>query len=527
MGVTAPVALWPAATRCDSDPVAFRHGVASGDPTSQAVILWTRVSPASDTVAQAFDVAPPFEVTYRIGTDPHLRRSVRTGRTTTNKATDFTVKVDVTGLAAGRTYYYQFSCFGVNSPIGRTRTLPSGAVSRLRIAVASCSNYPYGYFTAYRRIAERADLDLVLHLGDYLYEYGNGTFGDGTALGRVSDPLGEIVTLSDYRRRHAQYKGDPDLQEAHRQHPFVAVWDDHEITNDAWRDGAENHQPDTEGNYADRKAAAIQAYFEWMPVRRPVADRVGRIYRAFDLGDLASLVVLDTRHFGRDQQVDGCTNDVTAANRQLLGAEQEAWVTTTLQRSRARYRLIAQQVMVAQLLDVRQQPPCPFNSDQWDGYPAARARLLAQLAAAGNSVVLTGDIHSSWANELTLNPFDPSAYDGVTGRGSAAVEFVTPGVTSPGIEDPATAAGLTALVRATHPHIKYTELTRRGYVLLDVTPERVQGEWYHLASITEPNAAESFAAGFSMAAGSARLVPVLQPSAAVANAPAFAPAVPI
>ncbi len=238
----------------------FQHGVASGDPLHDRVILWTRVT--SDRWYDDIDVK------WQVARDPKMRRIVATGRTNTNIWRDFTVKVDVDGLDDARTYYYQFSAKGERSPVGRTRTLPRGRVDAARLAVVSCSNLPAGLFNVYALIAQRGDLDAVLHLGDYIYEYGNGTYGDGALLGRTPLPDKEIITLADYRQRHAQYKSDPDLQAVHQQHPFICVWDDHEITNDAWKDGAENHNPELgEGEYSVRKRAAIRAYFEWMPIR--------------------------------------------------------------------------------------------------------------------------------------------------------------------------------------------------------------------------------------------------------------------
>ncbi|HKO91902.1 MAG TPA: alkaline phosphatase D family protein [Polyangiaceae bacterium] len=464
----------------------FLHGVASGDPLADRVILWTRVTAA--------DSEQLVRVEWQVALDPELRRVVSEGTVLTGPAEDFTVKVDAEGLKPGRKYYYRFAALGHISALGCTCTLALGHVERLRLAVVSCSNYAFGFFNAYAQIAARGDVDLVLHLGDYLYEYENGGFGDGTALGRIPAPDREILTLEDYRERHAQYKTDPDLQELHRLHPWLVVWDDHESANDAYRDGAENHQPATEGDWQLRKAGALQAYHEWMPIRSPSPDSQARIYRSFACGDLADLILLDTRLIGRDQQVaDAC--DLAALSdpaRSLLGAEQEEWFLGELERSQAkgtRWRLVGQQVMMGQLLNVLAGSPCPFNVDQWDGYGASRARVFEALSTLGidNVVVLTGDIHSSWALDLTPSPFDPATYDASTGRGSLAVEFITPAVTSPGIDDPAQAAQAQAALLATHPHLEYTELNRRGYLLLDVNHERVAAEWYHVRRLDERN----------------------------------------
>jgi alkaline phosphatase D len=501
----------------------FLHGVASGDPLPDAVVIWTRVT--GDSAAPE-----DFGVAWVVAKDAEFKRVVASGVVGTDESVDHTVKVDVSGLDAGTTYYYRFHALGFDSPIGRTRLPGKRGVERLRLAVASCSNLPYGYFNAYAAIAQRADLDAVLHLGDYLYEYENGTFGDGTALGRAPIPDHEIVTLADYRARHAQYKTDPDLQEAHRQHPFIAVWDDHETTNDAWQHGAQNHQPE-EGDFEARKTAAIQAYFEWMPVRATHRTEDGKIYRSFRFGELADLVMLDTRLVGRDEQAnDPCdTGAIGDPGRQLLGEEQEAWFFAELKRSKrrgTRWRLIGQQVMFGQLVNVLAPGACAFNPDQWDGYAATRARVLATLAEqqVNNIVILTGDIHSSWGNDITANPFDPSGYSGATGAGSVAVEFVTPAVTSPGIDDPDQAAQFAALLRATHPHIKYVELFRRGYTLLDVTPERVQAEWYHLETISARSTSETLAAMLETRNGGNHLVAATTASTPRSDAPALAPA---
>lgn len=506
----------------ENDGSPFLHGVASGDPLDDRVVLWTRVTGdagAPHTVVVAWVVAK----------DARFTKVVASGVTSTDESVDFTVKVDPSDLDAGTTYYYRFRALGHDSPIGRARTAPRGNLARARLAVVSCSNYPYGYFNAYAALAGRADLDAVIHLGDYLYEYANGSYGDGAPLGRAPVPDHEILTLADYRARHAQYKTDTDLQEAHRQHPFIAVWDDHEVANDAWQNGAENHQPD-EGDFQERKAAAIQAYFEWMPIRAEKRDGRGRVYRSFHYGKLFDLIMLDTRNAGRDEQpADPCdVTTITDPNRQLLGQEQEAWFFAELDRSQrrgTRWRLLGQQIMFGQLVNILAPGGCIFNPDQWDGYAAARARVLNKLSEGGidNVVVLTGDIHSSWGNDLTATPFDATKYDPATGRGSLAVELVTPAVTSPGIDDATQAAQFGGAIRATHPHVRYVDLFHRGYALLDVTRERVQCEWYHVATIKERNTAETLANSLQVKSGTNPLVPATTPSTPRADAPALAP----
>jgi alkaline phosphatase D len=388
----------------------------------------------------------------------------------------------------------------VVSPIGRTRTAPVGQVERLRFGVASCSSYAQGYFHAYRALARRSDLAAVLHLGDYIYEYGSGEYGSD----RPHEPAHEAVTLADYRTRHAQYKRDPDLQEVHRQHPFITVWDDHEAANNAWRDGAENHMPASEGDWQVRKAAAQRAYAEWMPIREQ--GDPAKIWRKLAYGDLVDLVMLDTRLWGRSVTTGGLYGPRPAEDptRTLLGDDQEAWLDQQIAGSTARWKLIGQQVMVANLLLM---PDTIANPDQWHGYPTARRRFIEFLrtSGGGNVVVLTGDIHSSWANELIVDPLNPAEYDPATGAGAAAVELVTPGITSPGL--PPLFLPAVEAARPYNPHLRWFDLMRQGYMVLDVTPTRVQGAWYLFADIKKPTTGdEVFAAAWAVASGSTRLV---------------------
>lgn len=487
----------------------FLHGVASGDPLADRVILWTRVTPPNrDTGVVA--------VKWQMATDPELRTVIADGITHTDASRDFTVKLDPDNLQPGTTYYYRFSALGHHSPIGRTKTLPANHVEKLRIAFTSCANYPYGYFNVYGMIARRHDLDVVLHLGDYLYEYANGTYGDGAPYGRIPEPNKEIVTLDDYRCRFAQYHTDIDLQEAHRQHPFIAVWDDHETADDSWKDGAENHNPELgEGDWPTRRDAAVQAYYEWMPIRQTDPDDPLRCYRSFRFGNLLDLVMLDTRLYGRDKQPadihDPAIND---PDRSLLGATQESWCLQQLSQSKQddiRWRVVGQQVMFGQLLvggDI-------FNVDQWDGYPASRRRVLNHLRddAIDNTIILTGDIHSSWAMDIAEDPYDATRYSPQTGQGSLAVEFVTPAVTSPAIEDPVQAALTATMLQYGNPHMKFVDLLNRGYVLLDMDHRRTQAEWYHAATITDPgNYSETMAAAFQTWDTSNSLIPADTPS---------------
>lgn len=505
----------------------FRHGVASGDPLADRVILWTRVTPA--------DGANTVAVDWTLAVDPGFVQAVAGGRVLTGIARDFTVKVDATGLQPGQTYYYRFASQGATSPAGRTRTLPQGGTAHLRIAVASCASHAVGLFNAYRRIAERADLDLVLHLGDYLYEYGDKP---GNEL-RATEPANEIVTLTDYRTRHAQYKRDADLQELHRQHPVAAIWDDHEIANDAWRAGAENHDPATEGLWALRRSNALRAYYEWMPVREPADRRFAQ--RSFQLGDLAQITLLESRLAGRSKQlpapipIPGLGQGFTASgpyldpDRTLLGPAQEAWLADTLSTGPARWKLVGQGTMFAQLKALGRSNADGgslfVNPDQWDGYPPCRDRVFDMIeAVGGNVVVLTGDIHSAWANDLARDPNNPDVaaggYDKATGAGARAVEFVATSITSPGLPDPD--GTYAAIIFSQNPHIKHADLDRRGYLLLDVQPERVVGEFWIVDTVMAPSNVQTFVTAFEVRDGTNHLMPSAM-TAPKPNPPAPAP----
>ncbi len=500
--------------------VAFEHGVASGDPLQRRVILWTRVTPVSTTPRKLF-------VRYVVARDPQMRHVVERGFARTGPDRDYTVKVDADGLKPGTTYYYRFFCRGAASAVGRTRTLPQGRTERLRLVVASCSNHAAGYFNAYARIAERADVDAVLHLGDYIYEYGPDEYGSV----RTPQPPREMVSLADYRARHAQYKKDADSQAMHRQHPVIAIWDDHEITNDTWVGGAENHQPATEGDYATRVNVGLQAYYEWMPVRQPDPREPRRNQRAFRFGDLVDLSMLEERLSARSQQLPATipipgfgTGFVQAgpfadASRTLLGADQEAWLAGRLRGSGAVWKFIGQGVMFAQLKAVAAPLAAGggvfLNADQWDGYQPARDRIYsvikgdAATPGVDNVVVLTGDIHSSWAADLTQDPNNPDlasgGYQPATGEGSRAVEFVTTSITSPAIPDPT--GSTAALLRGINPHFKYIDFTRRGYLLLDVTRGKTVAEWWYVDTVDSPSAVHVFGTAFEVSAGSNRLAP--------------------
>lgn len=486
----------------------FQHGVASGDPLPDAVILWTRISRT---------VPKPLTVTWEMAVEPTFQAIAATGMVVTDAERDYTVKADAGGLQPGRTYYFRFRARDQLSPVGRTRTAPQGPTARARFGVASCSSYAQGYFHAYRALAKRADLDAVIHLGDYIYESGPGQFGAD----RAHEPARECLSLADYRARHAQYKRDPHLQEVHRQHPFIPVWDDHESANNAWMTGAQNHMPDTEGAWADRKAAAQRAYAEWMPIREQ-ADRA-RIWRKLAWGDLADLVMLDTRLWARTESNPVILGAPPAEDptRTLLGDDQAAWLEEQVKGTATRWKLLGQQVMVANLALA---PGMIINLDQWQGYPASRRRFLDFLRTSGasNVVVLTGDIHSSFASELVLDPLDPAQYDVLTGKGAVAVELVTPGITSPGL--PPNFVPVVEQARPHNPHIRWFDLLRQGYLVLDVTPERVQSAWYLYADVkTADTAAETFAAAWSVKSGTPRLEQDMAPVPPPDSPPPLAP----
>ena len=476
----------------------FAHGVASGDPLDDRVVLWTRVTTSKDV-----------PVRWWIATDDRFRNVVNRGETMAFAAHDHSVKVDAAGLEPARTYYYKFAAGREESPVGRTRTLPGATVSRVRLAVASCANYPFGYFNAYARIAAREDLDAVLHLGDYYYEYAPGTYGNGAEFGRVPAPARELVSLADYRERHAQYKSDPDLQEAHRVHPWITVWDDHETANNSYRDGAQNHNPENgEGDWPTRKAAAIRAYYEWMPIREQPGTR-DRTFRSFRYGDLVDLVMLDARLYGRTAPVANAKDAAGLADpaRTILGAEQQAWLAEELRTSRARgaaWRVLGNQCMLGQLID--NETNAIANPDQWDGYPFSRRAVLEQLAGEKivDNVVVTGDIHSCWALDVALDPFS-AGYDPVTGKGSLAVEMITPAVSSPSPfgRDPDVLGREARTID--RPHIHWVEFRSNGYLVVDLTTERARGEWWLLDTVSRRGADEHLAAAFETPRGANHL----------------------
>ncbi len=463
----------------------FLHGVASGDPLTDRVILWTRVTPPQNWTG-------PVSVSWEVAADLQFTQVVASGTTSTDADRDYTVKVDATGLQPGQWYWYRFQALNTYSPVGRTRTLPASGLNRLRLAVVSCADYQNGFYTAYENICLRNDVDLVLHLGDYIYEYGPQQNSV-----RQSDPPKETVTLEDYRIRYSHYRLDTMLQWLHQNYPMIAVWDDHELANDAWKAGAQNHDPTSEGPFMDRKKAMLRAYYEWMPFRMPDPTDSLRIWRSFSIGGLVDLIMLDTRHYDRDQQVTSSSflgvpaNNATLndPSRSIMGPVQRAWLVNQLKTSTATWRLIGQQVMMAPLTFSALGTTYVVNPDQWDGYPVDRRRLMDTLLQnnIGNVVVLTGDIHTSWGNDL---PFGPGSYDPNSGAGSVAVEFVTPSITSANAAFLGNFSSL-SIIKSQNPHVKYVDITKHGYVVIDITPQKVQGDWYFANTVSQPQPGES------------------------------------
>ena len=528
LGVLGPAAFSTSAS--SAPPPVFAHGVASGDPLPDAVVRWTRVTPTPECLPGA-GRGPDVDVTWEVATDDDFSDVVRRGVVRTGPRDDHTVKVDATGLRPGTDYRYRFVLGEHTSRTGRTRTAPSpgSSPSQLRFGVVSCANWQAGWFTSYRLLAERGDLDAVIHLGDYLYEYqpGKYSYGHEQIDIRLHDPQREIVSLRDYRRRHAQYKTDPDLQELHAAVPFIVTWDDHEVADGNWSDGAFEHQPATEGPWRRRVRAAHRAYDEWMPVRisgTAVAGDGEKIYRRLQFGQLADLSMLDLRSY-RSERVDARDPAVDDVGRTIAGGAQLSWLSRNLSTSPCRWKLVGNPVMVAPVL----MPPRPRleqyalsqhidftpartsepNTDTWSGYTSDRDRLLGRLEEDGvtDAVFLTGDVHSAWATEV------PSA---TTGR-PIAVELVCNSLTSNNVDDfmgsrpRTTSLVLEAAIQEQNPHVKWVNLDDHGYTVLSVTPERLQMDWHAISDRRDPDATSRVLSSWTVDTGVARVVPVREP----------------
>ncbi|WP_406389430.1 alkaline phosphatase D family protein [Streptomyces sp. NBC_00887] len=519
--VAAPVLASATSARA-AEPPAFLHGVASGDPLPDGILLWTRVTPTADAVpgsGRGADTA----VRWEIAEDRAFSRIAAQGTAVSKAASDHTVKADVRGLRPATTYYFRFSAGGgepVRSPVGRTRTAPAAgtAAPGIRFGVVSCANWEAGWFSPYRHLAARADLDAVLHLGDYIYEYASASYPTQDTVVRPHAPLHEILTLADYRTRHGTYKTDTDLQSLHAAHPVIAIWDDHEFANDAWSGGAENHTPGTEGAWATRVAAAKQAYFEWMPVR---ASTEGTVYRRLSFGSLAELHLLDLRSFRSEQASigDGAVDD---PERSITGRAQLDWLKAGLAGSDARWKLVGTSVMIspvafgalpahllaplAELLGLPGEG-LAVNVDQWDGYTADRKELISHLRdrSVTNTVFLTGDIHMAWANDV---PVKAATYPL---SASAATEFVVTSVTSDNLDDILRVAPQTvsvvaaAAVKAANRHVKWIDLDSHGYGVLDVTAERSQMDYYVISDKTKKDATASWVRSYRTRSGTQKI----------------------
>ena len=465
----------------------FYHGVASGDPLSDRVIIWTRVTTNAASV----------NVSWQMALDTGFTQIVQNGSFTTDASRDYTVKVDVSGLQPNSWYYYRFETGGIRSITGRTKTASVGSSNNLRFAVLACSNYQSGYFNAYRDIVTKNEVDAVIHLGDYYYEYGTGDFDPNTDSSRLHEPPYEILNLSDYRIRNSFYRLDRDLRAIHQMYPFICVWDDHETANNSWMEGAENHTPGQEGNWTQRKNDARQAYFEWIPIR-DVHNSVDTIHRTIPYGDLVDLIMIDTRLEGRQEQIGVSGAAVTDPNRTLLGSTQLNWFKNQLSTSNAQWKIIGNQVMVSPLKILGN----PVNEDQWDGYPAERENILTHIRDNNidNTVFLTGDIHTSWGNDI---PVSLNSYISSTGEGSVAVEYVCTSVTSTSFISFSIPL---SLIQSFNPNIKYADLSKRGYLLLDITPTRVQGDWVHMSTVANRTFSSSVSASWQTNNGENHLV---------------------
>ena len=507
----------------------FTHGVASGEPGPDRVLLWTRFQADQDTPLE-FEVSDSVDFT----------RKIAGGSIAARAENDWCCKTFAEGLEPAQSYYFRFIApDGSISDIGRTRTLPEGPADRFRMAVFSCANIGFGWFNAYAHAAADGNFDCVLHLGDYFYEYAPGTYPstDETVSGRSVWPSHELVALADYRERYAAYRQDPDLRRLHQLFPMIAVWDDHESANDSWEGGAENHQPDSEGEWSVRKAAAMKAYREWMPVSdEPWAE--------YEVGDLATLYRLETRLTARAKQFslgdvlrggsspeeakaaliafrDGDYRDPA---RELLGSAQQGWLAEGFSRSKAAgktWQVLVQQVLMGNLISspslaaalpkdapdyIRQRvlagamagaEGVPFSMDAWDGYPAARRRVFeAALSADANLISLAGDTHNAWAFDLDL--------EGTP----VGVEFGGQSVTSPGFEGYLPQVPPDVLARdavATNAQLQWMDSSRRGYMAVELTPGSATSEYRFLGSVREKGAGVVATKRMTTLAGSRKL----------------------
>lgn len=546
-GTVGAVALGAATTpaiaaRGSRRAKAFQHGVASGDPLPHAVVLWTRVTPTAASTPGS-GRGPRVRVRWEVARDRHFRHVVRRGSFATGASRDHTVKVDATGLEPATWYHYRFHLAGETSRVGRTRTAPAhdALPDHLRFGVVSCANLQAGWFSAYRGLAARDDLHAVLHLGDYVYEYGPGEYGYGQSDEdiRTHEPAHEMVSLADYRQRHGQYKRDSDLQDLHAKYPWIVTWDDHEVADNTWQKGAVNHN-DGEGKFRLRRARAHRAYDEWMPARLDGTARLGdgdRLFRRLRFGRLAELSMLDLRTY-RDQQVETVPTPVPSPDpassdpdRTITGRRQLNWLKDSLSHDRPQWKLVGNPVMIApvdfgalpddaidavhQVTGEAPRDGAPYNTDQWDGYTDDRREVFDHIRDHGirDALFITGDIHSAWAAEL---PYDASTYP--VGD-SAGVEFVCTSVTSNNLKDitgtPARTSSVAVEegIKANNRHIKYLDFDSHGFSVLDITPARAQMDWFVIGDRADRKTTIEHSVSWATQSGTGRIEAVDQPVA--------------
>lgn len=456
----------------------FPFGVASGDPEANSMVLWTKILPAS--------LADTVKVHWVIATDTTLKNKVGGGALIADSASAFTVQINQQGLQPSTTYFYCFYTASDSSSIGRTRTASENG-ENLRFAVASCANYQMGYFNAYGHIAKRNDIDAIIFLGDYIYEYGTRK----TAL-RPHIPNREILTLVDYRSRYAQNRLDSNLLEAHRLHPFITIWDDHEFANNTYAGGAQNHQGD-ENDWEKRKAIGQKAFFEWIPIRRQPG--INKLYRELRYGSMAEFFMIDGRVEGRNIPLDNFNDSLRFDTaRTMLGATQRNWLLDGIANSDAHWRVLVNDVMFAPMDLGKIAGDRRYNMDAWDGYEGDRGRILdiVEQDTVRNLVVITGDIHTSWGIDIVRNPMDRNAYNQKTGKGVVGIEFVTPSVSSPNLDE--MRGKLVAKLAVPYlkglknnRHLHFLNTMDHGYTLLELTEEEAKCTWIFMRTVKKPS----------------------------------------
>jgi alkaline phosphatase D len=455
----------------------FYHGVASGDPLNNAVIIWTRVTQPDSLSSLSINVD------WEFASDINFNNVVQSGIITTDAEKDFTVKIDVQNLNSDTYYYYRFKAFNTYSIVGRTKTTPIVNIDKLRIAAISCSNYQEGYFSAYKVLADRSDLDAILHLGDYIYE---NEFDNKS---REHQPRFEAYDLLHYRQRYSQYRLDKDLMRCHQVHPMIIIWDDHDIVVDALRDTSFRHNP-SYGLYSERKFGAIKAAREWLPIR-DIDNNFFKNWRKLNFGNLADVMMIDARLYDRDNWPADINDTLYgSANAKFLGPEQLNWLNNEIKNSNATWKIIGNGLMIAQLNSFG---PNPAVMENWDGYPYERNLFYDNLINNNidNVVFVTGDFHCSFSCNLTKDPKDTVAFNAATGDGSLAVEFIVPSISGSNYDedgaDSLFAIAAADLIKAVNQHIKFAELTGHGYVLLDIDSNRTQAEFWHMKDIKVAN----------------------------------------